>query len=48
MQVPEGFEQHYPGKVLLLLQQTVCGLKQAARALWQELTAMPKDMRYSK
>jgi len=46
MKVLEGFEQHYPGDVLLLLLQTIYGLKQAARAFWRELTAALMDMGY--
>jgi hypothetical protein len=37
MEVPEGFERFYPNKVLLLLLQTIHGLRQAARAFWREL-----------
>jgi len=45
MKVPEGFERHYQGDVLLLL-RTSYGLKQAARAFWCELTSALKDMGY--
>lgn len=37
MEVPEGFEKFYPSNVLLLLLQTIHGLRQAARAFWREL-----------
>jgi len=33
MKVPEGFEKHYLGDVLMLLLRTIYGLKQAARVL---------------
>jgi len=46
MKVPEGFEKHYPGDVLLLLLSTIYGLYQAARAFWWELTAVLEDMGY--
>ena len=44
MKVPEVFEWHYPGDVLLLLLCKIYGLKQAAMAFWQELTAALQDM----
>jgi len=37
MEVPEGFEEYYPPNVLLLLLQTIYGLKQAAMAFFREL-----------
>ena len=46
MKVPEGFERHHQGDVLLLLLRMIYGLKQAARAFWHELTAALKDMGY--
>jgi len=42
--VPEGFERHYQGDLLLLLLRTIYGLKQAARAFWRELSTALKDM----
>lgn len=47
MKVPEGFERHYQGDVLLLLRRTIYGLKQAARAFWRELMVALTDMGYS-
>jgi len=46
MKVPEGFERHYQGDMLLLLLRTIYGLKQAARAFWRKLTATLKYMGY--
>jgi hypothetical protein len=49
MAVPEGFEEHYdPGKYVLLLLQTLYGLKNAARAYWNKLLACFKDMKYGR
>ena len=44
MKVPEGFEKHYLGDVLLLLLSMIYGLKQAARAVLREWTVALKDM----
>jgi hypothetical protein len=48
MEVPDGFEKFYPSNVLLLLLQTVHGLKQAPRAFWRELRSVLGDMKYEK
>ena len=45
MKVPEGFETHYTEGMVLKLMKTIYGLKQAARAFWQELSAALCDMR---
>jgi hypothetical protein len=37
MEVPEGFETFFPADVLLLLLQTIHGLRQAARLFGREL-----------
>ena len=37
MEVPQGFEKHYPGNVVLRLLKTIYGLKQAAMAFWRML-----------
>jgi Reverse transcriptase (RNA-dependent DNA polymerase) len=37
MRVPEGFEDKYENDVVLHLQRTISGLKQAAIAFWKEL-----------
>jgi len=38
MRVPEGFEKWYdPNKYVLYLQQTLYGLKQAAKVFWKKL-----------
>jgi hypothetical protein len=48
MEVPEVFERFYPKNVLLLLLQTIHGLRQAARAFWRELRSALSDMKYEK
>ena len=37
MEVPQGFEKHYKGNVVLLLLKTLYGTKQAAMAFWRKL-----------
>jgi hypothetical protein len=44
MEVPEGFEEFYGAYALLLLLQTIYGLKQAAMAFWIELVKALTDM----
>ena len=44
MKVPQGFEKHYPGNVLLRLLKTIYGLKQAAMAFWRMLLRCMQDM----
>ena len=44
MEVPEGFEDYYPGDVLLFLLKTIYGLKQAAMAFWRELLKAMRHM----
>jgi hypothetical protein len=46
MQVPEGFEKFYLTNVVLLLLQTLHGLKQASRAFWREVYICLDDMKY--
>jgi hypothetical protein len=46
MEVPEGFEEFYGAYVLLLLLQTIYGLKQAAMAFWRELVKALPDMNF--
>ena len=48
MEVPDGFRTFYPGDVLLLLLQTIYGLKQAAFAFWVELLKAFYDMCYKR
>jgi hypothetical protein len=47
-EVPDIFEMVYPNNVLLLLLQTIRGLRQAARAFWHELRSALSDMKYDK
>jgi hypothetical protein len=44
MQVPEGFKRHYPGDIVLKLQCTIYGLKQAAYAFWRELLKASRQL----
>jgi hypothetical protein len=37
MTVPQGFEEFYPGNVVLLLKKTIYGLKQSAKRFWLRL-----------
>ena len=46
MEVPEGFEKFYPIGCLLLLLQTIYGLKQAAFAFWVQLLKALCDMEF--
>ena len=47
MEVPEGFEKHYdPMYYVLLLLQTIYGLKQSAMAFWRQLLKAFKDMKF--
>ena len=46
MEVHDGFKTFFPGDVLLLLLQTIYGLKQAAFAFWVELLKAFYDMCY--
>jgi hypothetical protein len=48
MEVPEGFEEFYGAYVLLLLLQTIYGLKQAAMAFWRELVKALTDMNFKR
>ena len=36
LKVPEGFEQFYPKKVVLMLLRTIYGLCEAAMTFWKE------------
>ena len=46
MEVPNGFKTFFPGDVLLLLLQSIYGLKQAVFAFWVELLKAFYDMCY--
>ena len=48
MEVPEGFEKFYPVGCLLLLLQTIYGLKQAAFAFWVQLLKALRDMEFDR
>ena len=48
MEVPEGFEKFYPVGCLLLLLQTIYGLKQAAFAFWVQLLKALRDMKFDR
>ena len=49
MKVPQGFEKHYdPKYYVLLLLQTIYGLKQAAMAFWKKLLECFSDMGYDR
>jgi Reverse transcriptase (RNA-dependent DNA polymerase) len=45
MRVPKGFEKFYPPDVVLLLERTLYGTKQAAMAFWKELLHVMKDIK---
>ena len=48
MEVPEGFESFYPVGCLLLLLQTIYGLKQVAFAFWVQLLKALRDMKFDR
>jgi hypothetical protein len=48
LQVPEGFEKFYPGKVVLKLLKTLYGLKQSAYVFWKTLVMAFKHMTYER
>jgi hypothetical protein len=48
MKVSEGFEKFYPSNVLLILLQTIHGLKQSEREFWRDLNTSLDDMKYEK
>jgi hypothetical protein len=48
MEVLEGFEEFYGTYVLLLLLQTIYGLKHAAMAFWRELVKALTDMNFKR
>jgi len=48
MEVPEGFEKFSPAGCLLLLLQTIYGLKQAAFAFWVQLLKALRDMKFDR
>jgi hypothetical protein len=48
MEVPQGFEKHYPGNVVLLLRKTLYGTKQAAKAFWIKLLEALIGMKYTR
>jgi hypothetical protein len=45
LEVPEGFEEFYGAYVLMLLLQTIYGLKQSAMEFWRELVKALTDMK---
>ena len=46
MEVPQGFEKYYGSDVVLKLQRTIYGTKQAAKQYWRESVKCFKDMGY--
>jgi hypothetical protein len=49
MEVPEGFGKYYdPMYYVLLLLQTIYGLKQSAMAFWRKLLAAFRDMKFNR
>jgi hypothetical protein len=48
MEVPEGFQEFYEKYVLLLLLQTIYGLKQVALAFWRELVKALTDTNFKR
>ena len=48
MKVPQGMEKHYPSNVVLFLRKTIYGLKQAARAFWNQLLECLQDMDFAR
>ena len=48
MEIPEGFEQHYPEGWVWLLLRTIYGLKQAAVAFWHQLIMAFASMSYKR
>jgi len=48
MEVPKGFENYHAGNIVLLLLQTLYGLKQAAMAFWKELLLAMKMMGFKR
>ena len=48
IKVPEGFEEFYPIGCVLLLLDTIYGLKEAAMAFWREILKAFKHMGYNR
>ncbi len=48
LKVPDGSQKFYKKEVVLKLERTICGLKQAAYAFWKELLMAFKDMGFEK
>jgi hypothetical protein len=48
IKVPKGFDQWYPGAVLLLLLRTMYGTKQAAIHYWIEMQKAFKSLDYER
>ena len=44
MEIPQGWEDHYPKNAVLRMNKTLYGLKQAAMAFWRELLKCMKSM----
>lgn len=48
MRIPEGFEKYYGKDEVLLLNRTIYGLKQSARAFWRELLKAMNSMGFER
>jgi hypothetical protein len=48
MELPGGFEEFYVAYVMMLLLQTIYGLKQSAMAFWRELVKALTDMKFKR
>src|SRR5687768_3230212 len=46
--VPQGFEEHYPKNLLLKLLRTIYGLKQAVMQLWREMCQAFQHMEFDR
>ena len=46
MEVPKGFKNYYATNIVLLLLQTLYGLKQAAMAFWRKLLRAMKRIKF--
>ncbi len=43
MKIPQSFEKHFPERSFLLLLKCLYGLKQASKASWRQLFALPRE-----
>lgn len=48
MEIPQGFEKHFPRNYVWLLLMTLYGLKQAAIAFWRKLVLMLTNIRFKR